>query len=262
MLFRSSKTLLEGELLNAIWAADASVDALIQYRYSLPSLFKRSMYLVPNELVLEVVKILEEHLTVKRPALVKKWADEEYEGAIAQAETSLGPLFNRADYLSKEAAIASFTYSYQWVEFGVSQALKKLDITIATREAEKQEKMWLDASEGMRSLLRASMADLVTSMVGKLQPTTSDGRKRGFRKDATKNIQDFIETFKARDLTEDGELQALVTKVKALADGIDPELIKSDDALRAQVQQSFEAVKVELDRLVIEAPSRHIVLED
>lgn len=253
----SSKTLIASDELTAIYNADAGIDQLLQY-YCLPSLFKRSMYLLPYALVPEVDEILLEH-EKRRQGLVDEFI-KVYDLAITEAAGRLGDLFDPSDYVTSEVARASFQYSWKYVEFGVSSGLKNVSAEMYKREQEKAQAQWVEASDSIRQLLRAGMAELVNHMAERLSPT-ADGKKRVFRASSLENLDGFIATFDARNLTNDTELRNLVEKVKALTEGLDPEVLRSDDNLRANMQKSFEAVKTDLDKLVVDAPTRRIELE-
>jgi hypothetical protein len=172
----------------------------------------------------------------------------------------LGPLWNAEDYKPKEVVEADFTYTHYYIDGNVGTAgLEKISAELFAREQEKAKSVWVEANNVIRRFLRGNTAELVNHMVERLQPT-SDGKKKVFRKESVENIQKFIGTFYERNLTDDKQLEELVTKLKGLTEGLDPETVRSDDGLRTQVTQSFSEIKEALDKLVV-APSRFIELE-
>jgi hypothetical protein len=75
-------------------------------------------------------------------------------------------------------------------------------------------------------------------------------------------VNDFLETFKARNLTGNERLQALVDKAKGLLKGVDAESVKADDEFRKRVCDRFSELKSTLDGMIVTKPTRRIVLED
>jgi hypothetical protein len=256
----TSKTLFSSKKLWDIYAADTRIDNLLT-KYCLPSVIRRSnTRILPAALVPEVDAILVAHLEERERMVEEFCSPEEYESAIAKAKEKLGPLWNEEDYLPLDVVRKQFAYSWQYLEFNVSSQLKTISADILKREQKKLEEHWVEAGNSIRALLRANMADLVSHMAERLSPT-ADGKKRVFKTSSLTNIQDFIATFDARNLSGDTDLKALVDKVQALTKGLDPELLRGDESMRINTQKQFESVKTELDKLVIAGPSRFIELE-
>lgn len=255
----ASKVLFWNKALNAIWNLDVAMDARLK-TYCLPSPFKRGIYLLPVSLVPTVDQLLVEH-SAARQSLVQNEFRKSYEPSILEAKEALGPRFNPADYLTLEEAVQKFSYNWSYKQFGVSEALKEISTEMFKREQEKAAAQWVEIDGAIRSLLRASMKELVDHMVERLTPN-EDGKKKIFKKNSLQNIQDFLSTFSARDLTNDAELQKVVEQVRKLTEGLPADQVRTDEALRDSLQKGFSDIKQQMENMITLAPSRKIVFEE
>jgi len=69
-------------------------------------------------------------------------------------------------------------------------------------------------------------------------------------------------TRSAKDVADDEQLRTLVEEVRGLLSGQDISKLRKDQGLRELVQERMQSVKVVLDTLVEDAPTRQIVLRD
>ena len=255
----TSKTIFSSKKLWSIYNADSLMEINLVKRYCLPSPL-RSAKLLPVSLVPKVDEVLENHLKNRIEMVNEFCSPDEYQSAIDRAKLKLGPLFNPDDYMPLELAKREFRFSWQYAELGVGNALRSLSAEVVKREEAMLRAQWVDASNNIRTLLRVNMNDLVSHLIDRLSPTT-DGKRKAFKRPSIDNINDFISVFDARNLTSDVELKAMVDKISQMTKGLDPELLRGDDNLRDIVKQGFEEIKVELDKLVVDAP-RLISFED
>lgn len=248
-----TKELFDSKELQAIISADGKIDGYLKRR-CLPSPLKRSVYLLPNNLIPEVDAILTEHSN-KRQELIGDFC-KVYEQTIAEAKERLGELFNPADYLPLNEVTLAFAFNWQYLNFGAADALKGISQAMYQREQKKIEAQMVQASEAIQQMLRVNMASLVNHMVDRLTP--KDGKKMVFRKSMMDNIKDFLKTFDELNLSDDKELKKLVEKAQALTEGISPENLKTDEAIRDSMQAGFTAIKTQLDSMLTEVPTRSI----
>lgn len=253
-----TKELFDSEELKKIASLDGKISEYLASR-CLPSLFKRSVYLLPTDLITEVDARLTEHLT-QRKELVENFC-KVYDKTVIQAQTQLQDLFDPSDYPPVEVVREAFTFTWQYVQFGVSQSLKKVSAAMFEREQAKVQSQWAEANQAIQQLLRANMATLTEHMVTILTPT-DDGKKKRFHKTTLSKINDFLATFDARNLTNDAELQAVVEKAKKLTEGVTPEALRSQEALRSAMQTGFAGIKEQLKGMVTDAPGRAIRFDE
>lgn len=252
-----AKKLFESQELKQIISIDGKIDAYIRSR-CLPSFFKKSVHLLPIDLLQEVDQRLTEHVNERR-ALIDAFCAV-YDETILKAQTSLRDLFNSADYETVSNVRAAFKYSWQYVEFGTSSSLKEISKSMFEREQAKMQEQWTEAFGAAKQVLRAAMAEMVDHMVDRLSPSP-DGKKKVFHKSMLAKFNDFLETFQSRNLTDDSDLQALVSRAKELTKGVTADTLRSNEGLKSSVQGGFAEIKKQLDGMLVDAPRRRIILD-
>jgi len=253
------KRLLEGDELRAITRMDSSILGYV-YSRSLPSVFRDGIYLVPIELVQEMDEKLSE-MAREREALVEAFCAV-YPALIEDAASRLRSVFDPRDYPSVEAIRETFGFEWLYVDLGVPTGLKSVSRSLWAKESEKQKKLWDEAMSEVRQVLRAQMAGLVEHMTDRLSGKNEDGKPRIFRDSLVRNLEDFLATFDARNITDDADLKALVERARQVMQGVDPALLREAPDVRQVVAQGFERIQQAMDGMMVERPSRAIRFED
>ena len=150
---------------------------------------------------------------------------------LQEALKRLNGLANANDYLDADDAASRFGLRWSYLTFATPDSLKNLKSGLFEREKAKIEKMVAEATEEIRLVLREQMRALVKRMVTQLTPSV-DGKRKKIYDSLTGNVEDFLETFSARNLADDSELQGLVTKARDVLRGIDPEILRNEDDTR------------------------------
>ena len=247
-----NKTLLDSEEYDAIKTHDGQTRQWLMTR-ALPSLFKEGVYRVPNTLVVEVDEYLNRRATEREQLVVV--FEMTYNQRVTEALQRLNGLSNPSDYLSASDAASRFGLSWKYVTFTTPDALKNMKEGLFEREKEKIAQMVAEANEEIRTVLRVQMAALVKRMVTQLTPS-ADGRRKKIYDSLTGNIDDFLSTFNARNIADDGELQKLVTKARDVLKGIDPEILRNEDDTRKVVKEGFDQINKALDTMIVDKPAR------
>jgi hypothetical protein len=79
-------------------------------------------------------------------------------------------------------------------------------------------------------------------------------KKKVFKDSFVPNIQEFIDTFGVRNLTNDAELGVLVEQARNIIAGVDNQALRDDEGLREKVNRQFEQVRAQLDTMICRAP--------
>ncbi len=169
--------------------------------------------------------------------------------------------FDSSNYPTADQVRVAFGVEWSYFTMGTPDQLSGLNRAIWEREKAKAERQWGEASQQIQRLLRASMAELVAHMVDRLKPGP-DGKRKVFRDSTIANLRDFLQTFPARNVTNDGELAALVKRASGLLSGINAQVLRDSDLLRDSVQRDMTRVKTDLDTMLIDRPGRAISLAD
>ena len=228
------------------------------YAVALPSVFAEGIYLVPTAKVIEVSAVIKEKEKVIQDlvdAFLLTYPEEQ-----EKAKKRLGVLFDSKDYPSVDRIKSCFNITTQFIDLGVPGSLESIDTQLFEAEQAKAQKMWQEAADEIRALLRSSLSDLVSHMTDRLSEG-SDGKPKKFHGTLVSNFNEFLEYFEPRNVTDDVELSALVSKCRDLLKGVSPDSLRASDDIRAHVQNEMTALKVEVDKLVAEKPFRKIVLD-
>jgi hypothetical protein len=252
-MLRVNKSLLDSPELAAIKTHDGQTRQWL-YTRALPSLFKEGVFRVPNTLVVEVDEYLNTR-KAERQELVKAFRDS-YSDRVREAMVRLNGLANPRDYYSPDEAASRFGLSWRYVTFETPNALRNLKDGLFEREKAKIAKLAQEASEEIKTVLRVQMAALVKRMVTQLTPS-SDGKKKKIYDSLTGNVEDFLDTFDARNIADDTELKALVKKAREVIAGVDPTILRNAEDIRKDVKDGFEQIGNQLDKMIIDKPARH-----
>lgn len=253
-----SKRLFECDEYDAIKQKEGEMRRYI-YSRALPSYFRNGTYLVPNKLVSEIDEKLQqfkEERTQLIDAFIKK-----YDSIIADAKTRLRDVFNPADYQGAEVVRAQFALDWSYVSFGVPGNLEGINSEMFKREQLKAQQKWAEATDAVQQVLRENMKELVDHLLDRLQGG-EDGKPKVFKKSMIDNFNDFLDTFSARNITDDDALQSLVSEAKKMLEGVDADELRVSKRTRTQVADGFAKMQKSLDFMLQEKPKRAISFED
>lgn len=189
-----------------------------------------------------------------------------YPSMIEKDRQTLGEQFEISNYPTPEQVRSSFYLEYNLVMFSTPTTLASgISEAFFEQEKEKMESMWLDAREYAFAALRSQFQKLVAHMVDRLGIDT-DGKRQGkqkiFRDTMVDNFAEFLDTFGARNINNDGDLQRFVEQSKNLLKGVDPGDLRDNEALRINVANGFNKMKKQLDNMIVTKPKRRIVFDD
>lgn len=253
-----SKDILESKALADVKRLDGEIRSYINSR-CLPSLFRAGVYLLPVDLIEQVDGRLEE-FAAQRAELVEQFITE-YQHARDAARARLGSLYDDRDYPGITEVREAFSMETRYIAFNTPSNLKDIAPAIWRRETEKAKAAVESAAEEIRQVLRAAMADLVDHMVERLSPK-ADGSQKVFRDTLVGNLREFLETFQARNITDDGDLAAIVQQARACLGGASPEALRQSPSVREKVRAGFESIKNNLDTMLVDKPRRRIYDEE
>lgn len=254
-LVRVSKQILDCPELRAITKKYAEIKAYVDAR-ALPSYFRAGLHWWPLQLIEEGEARFNQFDRDLEP-LIDNFIGA-YPDNKAQALERLDTLADPSDYPTAEEVREKFYVNRQYISF---QAPDNLPEQIRQQEAIKMQDYMQAASEEITTALRESMAGLVNHLLKKLTENTNESLKKRFYDSSFDKVIDFLDTFKARNLTDDTKLEALVDKAKAVVSGTTVDQLKNSDTLKAQIKAGFEEIQANLDPLMSDR-TRKIVLED
>jgi hypothetical protein len=86
-----------------------------------------------------------------------------------------------------------------------------------------------------------------------------NGERRVFRDSAVTNLTEFFGRFRHLNVRSNPDLDALVEEAQRLVQGVTPQGLRDDDALRQQIAADMARVQVQVEGLMTELPRRRLV---
>jgi len=249
-LLRVSKHLVDSAELKAIGRFDGEIRRFL-YNICLP--FEIGIHLLPIA-ALETVEFRLRQFAEDRKQLVAAFINA-YPSLCQDAAKRLRGLYNPADYPPVEEVASEFTFSWQYVSFGVPDQLKGISREVWEQEREKAAQRMAEASAEIQLVLRESMAKLVQHMADRLKEGP-DGKPLRFKESTVSNLVEFLTNFEFRNVTDDGELQTLVAQARQLLQGVSADDLRATGDLRAKVQQGIAGIAAQLDTMLTRTGGR------
>jgi len=176
------------------------------------------------------------------------------------AEGGLGDLFDAGDYPSVEELSKPDMFSIEWSWLALSVP-DELPEEVREREVKKLQDSFKTAQEEIKWALRAAFKQLIDHAVERLTPD-ANGKPKEFRNSLVTNFENFFDTFHARDLMDDAELQQLVNQARSIVINLpDPKKLRQQADLQYETAKAFVNVGKVLDTLVATKPTRLFDLE-
>lgn len=257
-LIKVQKNILESPELQEIKKIDGELRNWLR-RYTLPSVLKNGVYMLPNGLL----GLVDDYLTKfvdKRKELIQSFL-QAYEVRKAETQLRLNGLFNPADYPSIEEIEACFNQEFNYLSFSIPDTLSEISSSIFNRERQKLADKIQEAGEMAQAAIRLRFAEMLNHMIERLTPSV-DGKKKIFRDSCVNNLQEFIDNFKAMNITNDVELENQIQKAHNLIQGVDPDSVRSDENFREELKDGFKEINDVISTMVTTKVSRLIDLED
>ena len=255
-LIHVSKHLVDSEELRKVTSFDGEIRRYV-YNTCLP--FEIGIHLCPFAL-LEPMEGRLRSFAGERDGLVENFL-QAYPVLCHEAANRLRSLYNPQDYPPFEYVRQQFSFTWQYVSFGVPDQLREISTRIWEGEREKAAKMMAEAANEIQQVLRAAMSELVGHMRDRLKEG-SDGKPLKFKESTVSKLVEFLDTFEFRNVTNDAELMVLVGKARGLLKGIEAEDLRTTTRLRARVQQGMAEIAAELDTMVIKKGGRKFRMEE
>src|SRR5688572_12236025 len=220
-------------------------------------ILRAGVYPVSAPMVEEVEKELEEFSI--RWGVGVMGLEQVWDLRVREVEDRLRALYDEEDYPSWERVRGCFAVRWNYFSMSTPQVLQAISGKLFVREQAKATVQWNEMLEEIRDGLRLTFKELVDALVDKLSPRSDGTRKKLVGVD---RLLEFLDTFSKKNVADDEQLRVLVEEVRGLLSGQDVSRLRKDQGLRELVQERMQSVKVVLDTLVEDAPTRQIVLRD
>lgn len=186
-----------------------------------------------------------------------------YPARCKEAPERLKSQYDAGNYLNTEtegweASIrAKCRLSWSYVDMETPTRLRSISRAIWEREQQKAADDWETARQAAQQVLRLEMAGMLAELHGKM---TEDNKR--LQKRYLERCHAWIDGFRDGKyaITQDHELQALITEWERLLSANDIQALRSDEALRAEVATQIQTIRTQLDTMLETAPSRRYAL--
>ena len=225
---------------------------------TMQSTIRKGVYFVRRDMVNEVCGYIDDRNIMLQEQLVPDFCDTEYEPAIEAAskpasEGGLGALFNRDDYPAKADMPHRFGIDYSLFALSIPD---ELPAEVYAKESAKLRQSFADAQDEVKYALREGVKQFVDDAA-----TALTGGKM-FTKKTVAKLDKFFDTFHARNMTDDAELERLVAEAKQVVRGIDLRMVGKDGIGRSVVAEQFGRITAQVEKLLVDRPKRKFRFED
>ena len=118
--------------------------------------------------------------------------------------------------------------------------LQHIAADIYEQDLERTRKETEKELESFRSSLRVTLLEIVDNMRKTLMKP--DGEKRVFGQRFFKRLDEFLDTFGTKNLSDDGALASVVTQLRDVANGVDVKLLKDSHDEQSALDTSLSQI--------------------
>lgn len=254
-LVKRTKWIIDCQEYRAILRLDAKAKRDCE-QFKLPANVGRGMMLVAADDLMEVYKVLDEY-QMQRLVLIDRFC-EVYPDQKIKASERLKDLYVETEYPTLAEVRDKFHVDIQFLTFDLPGFLQNVNRTLAEREREKMTETFKGYGEEIRTGLREMLQGLVNHLLEALNPS-EPGRPKTLRATALKNLTEFVTSFDRRNVTNDDELNKLVTQLHTTLDGLTPSGLRKDVQFQDIIRTSLQSVKHQLAEIVVPRGTRRIL---
>lgn len=256
---RAAKDIIDRkEIKNLHKFIGKTVSRIKNQRCLASNLLAPGMYILPLKLVNEIDQTIEElragithHLNELEPR---------YNEIIERAKVDLGPQFNQADYPTFSEVRAGYSITARYLSFNVPAALASVNKQLFEKALEDSKQERAEMAQVIRDGMRGGFLKIVSHFSEVLGKDAETGKPKVFHASTAAKLLDFCSTFENRDLTGDVDLAILAKKAKELVSGVDPKMIRTDEAFRETLETNFKQI-VEKASVMVQTRERKLALD-
>jgi len=248
---RNQKKLIDCPELDEIRSQDAKLRRYIEHhacRYT----GQEGVVIIADAMIPTVDRVIVAYETIRRPALVAKFMAiyrAEYASDFSSLRSVLGDVFNKRDYEHPDVVENGFQFNYSYMDIRTDGTISIADPTIRAREEAKAAKIIMQAAEDMRTMMRAAGAKMVEALFDVLK--TENGKRKSFQSCHVEHLQEYLETYSVRDVTDDAEYAKHIDTLKAIMGGVSVDKLKHSETAKIALAAKLAEVKQELKAMVI-----------
>jgi len=232
--FATNKKLLNSPELKQIAKRDEEVKKSVE-RFLLP--YKVGCSILPCASAPTVRQILNDYKKIERPALVKAFVAA-YPEQTTSSQVELKEEFVANEYKPVGDVAAEFSFDFDMFSMDLSDEMKE----------QAHEKI-MEAAASIAEALAVAAHECVSKLADSLSANEDGKPKKIYDKQFVK-LQEFLAGFDIKNVTDSKELKAEMDTLKALMQGVDPEKVRENDGLRADLATKMSAATASLTAMV------------
>lgn len=243
-----TKKLVDSQFLRPCESVIAAAKSYLRGRaISAHRVFGAGTNLVPIESVSEVEERMTQFaadLDKAKAELAGRW-DEVRE----ESRKKHGKLFVESQFPTAEDVLNDYSIEWSYVSFAAPDRLETVDSAVFESAKNKYQAKLASAYDEVVVQLRATALTAMKELANRLKPG-ADGRPKALMPTALRDIQNLMEQLPVLNLTDDDALADIVTKVGAIANGLDVDTLRKAPGIRNMLLSAAEEATSELDALI------------
>jgi len=185
------------------------------------------------------------------------WRLDEHFGELkSAARDQLGSLYNPADYPA--SLIGAFDVSWDFPSVEPPDYLRQLNPQLYEQQCQRIQQRFNEAVSLAEEAFTSELAQLISHLTERLGGQ-EDGKPKVFRDSAVGNLQQFFARFNDLNISSNEELDRLVSDAQEIVQGVQPQNLRENQALRQHVATEMSRVQSVLDGMLVDRPRRNIL---
>jgi hypothetical protein len=136
--------------------------------------------------------------------------------------------------------------------------LMRINPEIYQQEQERVSRRFEEAVQLAEQAFITEFSKLGTHLAERLGNGES-GERRIFRDTAVTNLTEFFQRFRDLNVRSNQDLDQLVEQAQQMVQGVTPQDLRDNNALRAQIATEMTLVQTNLETLIVDRPRRQII---
>lgn len=182
--------------------------------------------------------------------------DESYAELRNAAQGRLGSLFNEGDYPLSLRNEFSLSWEYPAVE--PPDYLQQLNPKLYAEQCQRVHARFNEAVQLAEQAFLEELSKLVEHLAERLSGT-EDGKPKVFRDSAIENLTEFFTRFQRLNIRSNDQLDDLVNQAQRVVQGISPQQLRDNSAVRTRTASKLSTVQALLDGMMVDRPRRSIL---
>jgi hypothetical protein len=179
-----------------------------------------------------------------------------FEQVKLDARRRLGRLYSSGDYPPEVRGMFAVDWDFPSVE--PPAYLLRIAPDVYEQERQRVSARFEEAVRLAEQAFVEEFRKLLSHLTERLADD-DDGERRVFRDSAVNNLRQFFNRFRHLNVSSNAELDALVEEAQRLVQGVTPQRLRDDTALRSHVQMEMSRVQAQVAGLITEVPRRRLV---